>query len=174
MVTNEAKITALIYAAGNKGITLTDLANQAQISPAACRQLVAKLTEQYAKDQQSGLEIQVTDETYRLATKAEVADVVNDYIWHSQPQNLSTAAIEIIAIIAYNQPIARVEIDDIRGVNSSATLRHLQELELVEVVGEKKEIGHPKLYGISNYGLNYFGLKSQNDLPQLPEATSEL
>lgn len=174
MVTNEAKITALIYAAGSKGITLTELANHVQISPAACRQLIEKLASQYHQDTQMGLEISVTDETYRLATKGDVAELVNDYVWHGQPQRLSTAAIEIIAIIAYNQPIARVEIDAIRGVNSSATLHRLQELNLVEVVGEKQEIGHPKLYGVSNYGLKYFGLNSPKDLPELPKATPEL
>lgn len=167
MITNEAKITALIYAAGDSGITLTDLAEQIRISPAACRQLVEKVAARYDEDQNIGIEIKATEETYRFSTKNSVAELVSNYVWNNQPKHLSAAALEIVAIVAYNQPISRIEVDEIRGVNSSATLHHLQELNIIEVVGEKKEIGHPKLYAISNYGLNYFGLDTSDDLPKI-------
>ena len=168
MVSNEAKISALIYAAGEDGIDLTTLAIQTQLSPAACRQLVEKISLAFQQNDELGIEITDNDETYRIATKPVMAELVSDYVNHNQPQNLSPAALEITAIVAYNQPIARVEIDAIRGVNSSATLHHLLELKIVEIVGEKKEVGHPKLYGVSNFGLHYFGLNSLADLPELP------
>ena len=87
----------------------------------------------------------------------------------SRPFRLSRAALESLAIIAYNQPITRLEIDRIRGVDSSSVIGALLERRLVEIRGRKEVIGRPFLYGTSNEFLEVFGLKSLSDLPTLKE-----
>jgi len=87
----------------------------------------------------------------------------------SKPFRLSRAALESLAIIAYNQPITRLEIDRIRGVDSSSAVGVLLERRLVEIRGRKEVIGRPFLYGTTNEFLETFGLKSLRDLPTLKE-----
>ena len=89
-----------------------------------------------------------------------------------KPARLSRAALETLAIIAYNQPVTKGRIEKIRGVESSATLRHLIERELVDVVGRKDIPGRPLLYGTSKRFLEVFGLHDLASLPPLPELES--
>jgi segregation and condensation protein B len=86
----------------------------------------------------------------------------------SKPSRLSRAAMETLAIIAYNQPVTRSEIEQIRGVESSAILRNLVERALVEVVGKKDVPGRPLLYGTTRRFLEVFGLNDLTSLPPLP------
>jgi segregation and condensation protein B len=88
-----------------------------------------------------------------------------------RPVRLTRAQIETLAIAAYRQPVTRPEIDDIRGVDSSATLRVLLERELLRIVGKKEDVGRPLLYGTTSHFLQFFGLKSLKDLPALREFT---
>jgi len=87
----------------------------------------------------------------------------------SRPFRLSRAGLESLAIIAYNQPITRLEVDRIRGVDSSSVIGVLLERRLVEIKGRKEVIGRPFLYGTTNEFLETFGLKSLRDLPTLKE-----
>lgn len=84
-------------------------------------------------------------------------------------KNLSQSALEILAIVAYRQPITRVEIDDIRGVNSSGALQTLIWRGLIEANGTKDAPGHPKLYVTTDYFLQYFNYQSLADLPLIEE-----
>ena len=88
-----------------------------------------------------------------------------------RPVRLSRAQVETLAIVAYRQPITRPEIDDIRGVDSGATLKLLLERDLVRILGKKDEPGRPILYGTTTQFLEFFGLKSLKDLPTLREFT---
>jgi len=84
---------------------------------------------------------------------------------------LTRAQVETLAIAAYRQPITRPEVDDIRGVDSGATLKLLLERDLVRILGKKDEPGRPILYGTTTQFLEFFGLKSLKDLPTLKEFT---
>ena len=86
-----------------------------------------------------------------------------------RPPRLSAAALEVLAIIAYHQPITRPEIEAMRGKNSDAVLEGLQERGLVQVVGEKPVVGRPRLYGTTQKFLEVFGLASLSELPPLEE-----
>ncbi|KRK69731.1 SMC-Scp complex subunit ScpB [Lentilactobacillus buchneri] len=169
LISNLAKIEALLYASGDQGITLRQMSQRTALTVAACRQLLEKIVQKYSQDQDSGLKVFVSDNVYRLGTKEELSELVGDYVNDAKPRVLSEAALETISIIMYNQPITRIEIDQIRGVNSSAILHRLVNQDLIEVTGVKEEVGNPKQYGITNFGLDYFGLKSLKDLPPLPK-----
>ncbi len=169
LISNLAKIESLLYASGDQGITLRQISQRTALTVAACRQLLEKIVEKYAQDEDSGLKVFVSDNVYRLGTKEELSELVGDYVNDAKPRVLSEAALETISIIMYNQPITRIEIDQIRGVNSSAILHRLVNQDLIEVTGIKDEVGNPKQYGITNFGLDYFGLKSLKDLPPLPK-----
>ncbi|MHB0929687.1 MAG: SMC-Scp complex subunit ScpB, partial [Candidatus Nanopelagicales bacterium] len=84
-------------------------------------------------------------------------------------QKLSRAALETLAIVAYKQPISKVEIDSLRGVDSDASIRTLQNRDLIEVVGRGEAVGKPLLYGTTREFLRYFGLNEIKDLPGADE-----
>jgi segregation and condensation protein B len=88
-----------------------------------------------------------------------------------RPIKLTRAQIETLAIVAYRQPVTRPEIDEIRGVDSGATLKLLLERDLLRLLGKKDEPGRPLLYGTTTYFLEFFGLRALKDLPTLREFT---
>lgn len=103
---------------------------------------------------------------FQLLTRPEYAAVLERFDTVPQPAKLSMPALEVLAIVAYRQPIGRVEIDEIRGVQSSAVLRTLQERELIEPVGRSEGLGRPLLYGTTRKFLEHFGFQSLEDLPR--------
>jgi segregation and condensation protein B len=106
---------------------------------------------------------------WRLQVRPQYADVVSR-LWQERPSRYSRALLETLALIAYRQPITRGEIEDIRGVTVSTTImRTLHERNWVRVVGHREVPGHPELLGTTREFLDYFGLKSLDDLPTLAE-----
>lgn len=105
---------------------------------------------------------------YQFRTSPEFADLIQRFR-QSKPFKLSRAALEILAIIAYKHPITRLDIDQIRGVDSSGVLSVLLERELIDIRGRKDVPGRPFLYGITDKFLETFSLKSLDDLPTLKE-----
>ena len=104
----------------------------------------------------------------KFAPKAS-AEIIEKYFQKDLTKNLSQSALEILAIVAYRQPITRVEIDDIRGVNSSGALQTLVWRGLIETNGKKEAPGHPKLYVTTDYFLQYFNYQSLADLPLIED-----
>jgi segregation and condensation protein B len=106
---------------------------------------------------------------WRLQVRAQYADVVSR-LWQERPSRYSRALLETLALIAYRQPITRGEIEDIRGVTVSSTImRTLHERNWIRVVGHREVPGRPELLGTTREFLDYFGLKSLDDLPTLAE-----
>jgi len=103
---------------------------------------------------------------YNLATRPEYADFV-ERLLEPEPERLSVAALETLAIIAYRQPMTRPEIDELRGVNSSGVVNTLLEKGLVEVAGRKQAPGRPFLLRTTPHFLNSFGLRDLDELPRL-------
>jgi segregation and condensation protein B len=104
----------------------------------------------------------------QFRTKAEHGDLLRRFL-QAKPSRLSRAALETLAIVAYRQPITRVEVEDVRGVDSGAVLRGLMERRLVRIIGRKEEPGRPILYGTTPTFLELFGIKSLKELPTLRE-----
>lgn len=106
---------------------------------------------------------------WRFQVSRDYGDLIGK-LWEERPAKLSRALLETLAIIAYRQPVARSEIEDVRGVSvSSSIIKTLQEREWVRVVGYREVPGRPGLYGTTQEFLNAFNLKRLEDLPTLPE-----
>ena len=116
-----------------------------------------------------GLQLQRTEQGIQLTTIAEAARYIEPFLGLETVTRLSPAAVEVLAIIAYQQPITRPYIDHIRGVNSDGALRKLLTHGLIEEIGRQESAGRPILYGTSAEFLQQFGLTSLNQLPPLEE-----
>ncbi|HJA73681.1 MAG TPA: SMC-Scp complex subunit ScpB [Candidatus Limosilactobacillus faecipullorum] len=171
---NQAKIEALLFIAGDEGITLGDLANLTGLLKPAVQGLLGEITEKYAQDETCALKLLVSADTYRLATKGELAPVVKDYFETPLTVPLTPALLEVLAIIAYRQPITRIEIDDLRGVQSSGSIQKLVVRGLVETKGRLNVPGRPFRYATTTAFLDYFGLADLSELPPLSEPAEEI
>ncbi|GAX07959.1 segregation and condensation protein ScpB [Secundilactobacillus silagincola] len=169
-MTKIQQLEALLFVSGESGLTVQELADLTDSMVPAVSQSLSKLNQKYANDPDSALVILKSNDTVRLATKATLANIVSQYFEAPSSTGLSQASLEVLAIIAYNQPITRIEIDEIRGVQSSGTLNKLMLRQLITESGRKKGPGRPKLYKTTDYFMDYFGLKQLADLPPLPEA----
>jgi segregation and condensation protein B len=130
------------------------------------RALLVELQNDY-DSRGSGLQIVEVAGGYQMATRGRYADWMTPFRKRKRKTGLSVAMLETLAIIAYKQPIIRAEVDAIRGVDSSGTVHALQELELIEAVGQKQVPGRPFLYGTTKTFLKHFGLKSLSELPSI-------
>jgi segregation and condensation protein B len=106
---------------------------------------------------------------YQLLTRPEFAVVLERYETVPQSARLSMPALEVLAIIAYRQPLGRAEVEEIRGVQSAAVLKTLQDRDLIEPVGRGEGLGRPMLYGTTSKFLEHFGFRSLEDLPKPDE-----
>ena len=153
------QIEGLLFVAGDEGITVAEMAAATGFAKPAVIGLLENLAAKYA-----------TDESSALVTKTVLADTIHRYFTAPLTTALSQASLEVLAIIAYKQPITRVEVDEIRGVQSQATIQKLALRNLVEGRGRANEPGRPILYGTTEYFLNYFGLGDLEELPPLVTA----
>lgn len=121
-----------------------------------------------------GVELTELAEGYQILTRPELADAIAQAHIVDRPRRLSPAALETLAIVAYRQPVGRVEIEEIRGVVSDGVLRLLVERGLVGVAGRSDGLGRPLLYGTTPKFLEMLGLKSTDELPKLDELSVAL
>jgi segregation and condensation protein B len=126
------------------------------------------LAARYASDE-CGLRVQRLAGGYRITTDAALAPFIRAMMRSRNRQRLSRAALETLAVVAYKQPITAPEIQEIRGVNPSAILNTLLDRRLIRILGRKKVVGKPFLYGTTREFLIRFGLNSLQDLPSMQE-----
>ncbi|HHY26231.1 MAG TPA: SMC-Scp complex subunit ScpB [Desulfitobacterium dehalogenans] len=159
-----AGVEALLFVA-DKPLTKEGLAEILQLSIEDIAEILYDLKERYAAPT-SGVTLIEVNEGYKLGTKPEMSAYI-ETLYHQPSQGLSGAALEVLAIIAYKQPVTRGEVDFIRGVQSDRALGTLVEKGLVKDVGRKEGPGRPILYGTTEQFLIHFGLKSLEELPDL-------
>lgn len=164
-----SKIEALLFVAGEDGLSLRQLATLLDIPVTALLQQLEKMAQKYERDDNSALSLLESSKTYKLVTKKDYADLLRQYSKTPINQSLSKASLEVLSIIAYKQPITRIEVDNIRGVNSSSAISKLQAFDLIQEAGKKEVLGRPNLYVTSDYFLDYMGI---NSLEELPDASS--
>ncbi|MDP2480360.1 MAG: SMC-Scp complex subunit ScpB [Candidatus Palauibacterales bacterium] len=140
------------------------------LTPDRVREALEALREAYDASNRAFQVFRLGD-GFQILTRPEYAPYLERFDSVPRSPVLSEAALETLAIIAYRQPIGRVEIEEVRGVGSSSVLRTLQEWELVEVVGRGEGLGRPLLYGTTQRFLDHFGFQGLDDLPE-PEALS--
>lgn len=168
-MTNIQQVESLLFVAGDEGISLQMICDATGFDRPATLLLLEKLANSYRDNPDSAIELRDNDQIYRLVTKSELAEVIKRYFEAPLSTSLSNASLETLAIIAYKQPITRVEIDQVRGVNSTGSIQRLLVRDLIQEQDRKDEAGRPILYGTTNSFLNYFNLKTIQDLPQLKE-----
>lgn len=110
---------------------------------------------------------------FQFLTKADYYPVINQLQIHRSKKKLSQAALETLAIIAYQEPITKLEVEQIRGVNCDYSIRMLLEKELIVILGKSERVGRPLLYGVSPLFQDYFGINSKSELPKLKDVISE-
>jgi segregation and condensation protein B len=159
-------LEALVFAS-DKPVKSGELARLASAPVKQVRELLAELKGTYS---QRGVVLDEVAGGWLFRTSVQYAPFVRE-MSSEKPVRLTRAQVETLAIAAYRQPITRPEVDDIRGVDSGATLKLLLERDLLRILGKKDEPGRPILYGTTNQFLEFFGLKSLKDLPTLKEFT---
>lgn len=166
----KAQIEALLFVAGDDGLALEVLAELTELNMQDVRLLLAELIDYYESSDNRGLTLIETANVYQLVTKKEYADSIKKYAQSPYSQTLSRALLETLAIIAYRQPITRIEIEDIRGVQVAGNLQKLRARQLIKEVGQLNKPGNPLLYGTTDFFLDYFGINSLDELPELTTA----
>ncbi|MDB4907614.1 MAG: hypothetical protein JWO05_2398 [Gemmatimonadetes bacterium] len=137
-------------------------------SPAAIQAALEELREHYDVDGH-GVELIEIGGGWQILTRAEYTEAIERAQLASRPHRLSAAALESLAIIAYRQPIGRLEVEEIRGVNVGSVLKSLHERGLIDVVGRAEGLGRPLLYGTTPLFLEHFGLRHLEELPRADE-----
>lgn len=117
--------------------------------------------------------LKMINNKYQFLTKKSYHDVVNQMQAHRDRKKLSQSGLETLAIIAYRQPITKLEIEQIRGVNCDYSIQRLLEKDLIKIAGKAESIGKPLLYATSDQFMNHFGINSVKDLPQLKDIINE-
>ncbi|MGR9049871.1 SMC-Scp complex subunit ScpB [Halobacillus faecis] len=158
----------LLFAAGEEGITKKKLTNLLELDTKTFKSLLEEMIKDY-QSKNRGLTIMDSQGTLHLTTKPEHASYYKRLLDSPGSTRLSQAALETLAIIAYQQPITRIEVDDLRGVKSDRAIQTLVNRSLIEEKGRKDAIGRPILYGTTKDFLIYFGLTSIEELPPLSE-----
>jgi segregation and condensation protein B len=159
-------LEALVFAS-DKPLAAGELARLSSAPVKQVRQLLVEIQETFAG---RGILLSEIAGGFLFRTNPQFAPFVRE-LTSGRPVRLTRAQIETLAIVAYRQPVTRPEIDDIRGVDSGATLKLLLERDLLRLLGKKEEPGRPLLYGTTTYFLEFFGLRSLKDLPTLREFT---
>ncbi|MHC5269700.1 SMC-Scp complex subunit ScpB [Enterococcus sp. LJL98] len=169
-----SEIEAILFVVGDEGIALEELSFLLDQTPSQVYPLVQELNATYLADENRSLHILEVGNQLILTTKKDFAPLLKRYAQSPMSNRLSQAAIETLAIIAYKQPITRMEVDDIRGVKSSGSIQRLTNLQLIEEQGRVDGPGRAILYGTTAYFMDYFGLKTMSELPDIEQMEADL
>ncbi|MFD3447908.1 SMC-Scp complex subunit ScpB [Microbacteriaceae bacterium 4G12] len=168
----KAIVEGLLLVAGDEGIYPKQIADVLEITKEEVIALLTELTQEYEAIER-GFQIAQYANAYQLTTKKEHAAYYKKLIEAPGSASLSQAALETLAIIAYRQPITRIEIEEIRGVKTDKALQTLTSRLLIKEIGRAEGAGRPILYGTTKEFLDVFGLKTLEELPPLPEAVDD-
>ena len=159
-------IEGLLYVQGDQGLTIDEVADILEIDKEEAKELILSLKQDYI-DEDRGLRINYLGNSFKLTTKEEHKEYFKKLLENPRNNTLSTQALETLAIIAYNEPITRLAVDEIRGVDSVYVIRRLLAKGLIKECGRSDLPGRPILYKTTDEFLDYFGLASKEDLPKI-------
>lgn len=157
-------IEGLLFAAGDEGLDARQIASVLESKPEVVADIVEDMKHDFRRSQR-GIQIVEIAGAYQLTTLPEHAPYFQKLAQSPTRASLSQAALETLAIIAFKQPITRVDIEEIRGVKSDRAIQTLAARGLIEEVGRAEAVGRPILYGTTKQFLDYFGLSGLEDLP---------
>ena len=165
-------LEGLLFIVGDDGLTAGQASSSTECSEEECEKILDELMKEYVADDSRGIEIANYGGVYRFLSKEYVIESAKRLFQLNKQATLSPAAMETLAIIAYKQPITRVEIEEIRGVGADMMLRKLLARDLIQEAGRSEALGRPILYEVTNEFLNSFKLMSLEELPDLPDFKS--
>ena len=166
-ITNiEAGIEAILYAAGYP-VKYSKLSEVLGLEEKDVRTMVEHMSVQYNKEDSSrGINLLMFEETCQFCTKEQYAPYIREALGIRRGGNLSASSLEVLAVIAYNQPVTRAYVDTVRGVDSSYAVNSLIDKGLIESCGRLDAPGRPMIYGTTEKFLRVFGINSLEDLPK--------
>ena len=165
-----AALEAILFACGAP-VNFDRLCEILGVNPEGLREAAAILKEKYSDDHLNGIQLITVEDSYQLCTKSYVAEHVKKALELRKTPPLSKASLEVLAIIAYNQPVTRSFIEMVRGVDSSSIVASLMEKGLVTERGTLDAPGRPTLFGTTDAFLRTFGLSSLEELPPIEKIT---
>ena len=163
---NKAVLEGLLFVVGEDGLTLDQIEEVLELKEEEVKEVVNELKHSYESEDR-GLRIDFLGNRLKLTTKFEHREYYQKLLENPETNTLSQAALETLAIIAYNEPITRMQIDKLRGVGSSQMIRKLVAKGLVKESGRSDLPGRPILYETTNDFLDYFGLSNIKELPDM-------
>lgn len=168
----EGILEGLLFVQGDTGLTLKEVMSILNVKEEEAKKVVYQLKMNYEKDNR-GLRLSYLGNTFKLTTKQEHKQYYEKLLENPNTHVLSQAALEVLAIIAYNEPITRGKVDEMRGVESTFVIRKLLAKGLIKEAGKSDQPGHPILYKTTDDFLDYFGLATKEDLPDISEIEIE-
>lgn len=166
----EGALEAILFAAGHP-VKYDKLGEALSLTPRDTKRMAEHLASSYNSDTTRGVMMLIFDDACQLCTREDYAPYIREALGIRRGGNLSASSLEVLAIIAYNQPVTRSFIDTVRGVDSAYAVGSLMDKELIETVGKLDAPGRPSLLGTTQKFLRVFGLE---DISQLPEVESVL
>lgn len=163
-----AILEGLLFVVGSEGLSLEQAESIMGIDRAKLASLINELQKEYEQDTR-GIKMEVLGNYLKLVTKKEHKDYYQKLIENEESSFLSQSALETLAIVAYNAPVTRGKIDEVRGVDSSHMVRKLLSRNLIKELGRSDLPGRPMLFGTTSSFLDYFGLANIEELPKLEE-----
>jgi len=158
-------IEALLFAS-SEPLSAKNMAEIMEMPEECINQIMEKIASDF---EERGINIRQVAEGYEMCTNPSVCDYIEKLKKVTSKNNLSKASLETLAIIAYNQPVTRAEIEEIRGVRTAKIISTLLELKLIRISGKSDKAGRPYVYGTTKQFLKHFGLKSVEDLPHITQ-----
>lgn len=158
-------LEGLLFVVGDEGVTLKDICEILNVNETEARDLLITLKKEYENNNR-GIKISFLGDAFKLTTKKEHKEYYQKLVT-TKEAILSQSQLEVLAIVAYNEPITRIEIDEIRGISSAYIVKKLLSKDLLRVVGKSDLPGKPNLYRTTKEFLDFFGLASLNDLPEI-------
>ncbi len=161
-------LEGILFVVGDDGATLNELIDILGIKKEEVLNLILELKSDYEKETR-GIRLSILGDAFKLTTKKEHKEYYTKLLESDDANTLSPSAIETLAIIAYNEPITRVQVDEIRGVGTAPMIRKLVAKGFLKEVGKSDLPGRPILYQTTSEFLDYFNMESIKDLPQIDE-----
>ena len=164
-------VEAMLFIAGEP-VAVADLARALEIAPFQVQEALDQM-ERTIAEQNRGIVLKRFGEHVQLSTRREFAPFIEKLLQPVQKQSLSQSALETLAIVAYRQPVTKLEMEQIRGVKCDYSVQSLLNKRLIMEVGRRDTVGHPILYGTTDEFLSHFGLRALSELPVPPDQPAD-
>lgn len=169
---NKAVLEGLLFVVGEEGLTFEQIEEVLEINEEESKSLLMELKRDYEAEER-GLRIDFLGNKFKITTKFEHKEYYQKLLENPETNTLSQAALETLAIIAYNEPVTRVQVDAMRGVGSTQIMRKLVAKGFIKESGRSDLPGRPILYETTSDFLDYFGLSTLDDLPDMKNLIEE-